>query len=72
MTADKLDARFAVNTLAPYLLTQKLLPLIGKGGRIVNVASAAQAPVDLRALAGKVEIQDDFQAYAQSKLAIMM
>ena len=32
-TQDGLDVRFAVNTLAPYLLTQRLLPLIGASGR---------------------------------------
>ena len=28
-TQEGLDVRFAVNTLAPWLLTQRLLPLIG-------------------------------------------
>ncbi|MFT5720600.1 MAG: NAD(P)-dependent dehydrogenase (short-subunit alcohol dehydrogenase family) [Motiliproteus sp.] len=69
-TAEGLDVRFVVNTLAPYLLTQRLLPLLGTSGRVVNVSSAAQAPVDLQALAGKVVLADDFNAYAQSKLAL--
>lgn len=70
ITADGLDVRFVVNTLAPYLLTQKLLPLMNNTGRVVNLSSAAQAPVDLNALNGKVQLGDDMAAYAQSKLAI--
>jgi NAD(P)-dependent dehydrogenase (short-subunit alcohol dehydrogenase family) len=71
ITADELDVRFVVNTLAPYLLTQRLLPLLGTAGRVVNLSSAAQAPVNTRALAGHVTL-DDMGAYAQSKLAITM
>ena len=72
LTQDGLDVRFVVNTIAPYLLTQKLLPLLGASGRVVNLSSAAQAPVDLRALAGQTKLTDDMAAYAQSKLAITM
>ncbi len=72
ITQDGLDVRFAVNTLAPYLLTQRLLPLLGSSGRVVNVSSAAQSPVDLEALDGRVKLSDDFAAYAQSKLALTM
>jgi NAD(P)-dependent dehydrogenase (short-subunit alcohol dehydrogenase family) len=67
-----LDVRFVVNTLAPYLLTQSLLPLMGASGRVVNVSSAGQQPVNLQALAGQLEIPDDYTAYAQSKLALNM
>ena len=67
--ANGLDVRFFVNTLAPYLLTKLLLPLIPKDGRVVNLSSAAQAPVNLQALLGKVR-PDEMGAYAQSKLAI--
>jgi len=70
-TADGLDARFAVNTLAPYLLTTLLLPLFDTQGRIVNVSSAAQATVNLDALIGQSFLSDN-AAYAQSKLAITM
>ncbi|MFY0611534.1 MAG: SDR family NAD(P)-dependent oxidoreductase [Hyphomicrobiaceae bacterium] len=66
-----LDVRFVVNTLAPYLLTQKLLPLMDAAGRVVNLSSAAQAPVNLDALAGRTRL-DDMEAYAQSKLALTM
>ncbi len=68
-TLDGLDVRFVVNALAPYLLTKRLLPLMGIQGRVVNVSSAAQAPVDLNALAGQGKLSD-MEAYAQSKLAI--
>ncbi len=71
VTQDGLDIRFAVNTIAPYLLTQRLLPLLGTSGRVVNVSSAAQSPVDSKALAGRVSLSDG-AAYAQSKLAITM
>lgn len=71
VTQAGLDIRFAVNAIAPYLLTQQLMPLMDGSGRVVNV-SAAQAPVDLEALAGRVKLSDDFAAYAQSKLALTM
>lgn len=70
-TTDGLDVRFAVNTVAPFLLTQRLLPLLGKTSRVVNLSSAAQAPVDLDALVGRTPLAD-MAAYAQSKLAITM
>ena len=71
VTKDGLDARFMVNTIAPYLLTKQLLPLFDASGRIVNLSSAAQSPVDPEALLGKVKLQD-MGAYAQSKLALTM
>lgn len=70
-TPEGLDVRFVVNTIAPYLLTLRLLPLLGAGSRVVNLSSAAQAPVDLDALAGRTRL-NDMPAYAQSKLAITM
>ncbi len=71
-TDDGLDIRFAVNTFAPYLLTQQLLPRLRPGARIVNLSSAAQSPVNLEALAGRITIPDQLSAYAQSKLALTM
>lgn len=38
-TEAALDAQFAVHFKGPFLLTQKLLPLMNDGGRIVNVSS---------------------------------
>lgn len=69
MTADGFDARFMVNTFAPYVLTRDLLSILPQDGRVVNLSSAAQAPVNLDALQGRIQL-DDMAAYAQSKLAI--
>lgn len=69
-TESGIDVRFVVNTISPYMLTKGLLPLLVDDGRVVNLSSAAQAPVNFDALQGKVAISDDFQAYAQSKLAL--
>ena len=70
-TAEDLDIRFVVNTLAPYRLTRRLLPQLEKYARIVNLSSAAQSPVNLAAMAGEGSLSD-FEAYAQSKLALTM
>lgn len=75
ITPDGFDARFMVNTVAPYLLTQQLLPLLNttqhRTARVINLSSAAQAPVNIDALLGKQALAD-MDAYAQSKLAITM
>ena len=65
-----MDLRLIVNTLAPILLTHRLLGALS-GGRVVNVSSAAQAPVNMDALAGGAAM-GDMDAYAQSKLALTM
>jgi NAD(P)-dependent dehydrogenase (short-subunit alcohol dehydrogenase family) len=70
---DGYELTFQVNYLAPFLLTRRLLPLIKSTApsRIVNVSSAGQAPIDFddvmleRSYSG-------FQAYSQSKLALVM
>ena len=72
ITKDGLDIRFVVNMLAPLYLTEQLLSLIPESGRILNLSSAAQNPVDLAALRGDVKLSQDMEAYAQSKLAITM
>lgn len=72
ITQDGLDIRFVVNTFAPYIIAQSLLPMLAEDGRIVNLSSAAQSPVDIEAMQGKREIDEAFQAYAQSKLAITL
>lgn len=71
-TKDSLDVRFMVNTIAPYLLTQRLLDLFTTSGRIVNLSSQAQAPVNLNALVSPDAKADDGSVYAQTKLAITM
>lgn len=72
-TKDGLDVRFVVNYLAPYELTNALLPLLKKSdkARIVNLSSAAQAPISYKAFAGQDRLADK-DAYAQSKLALTM
>ena len=70
-TADGMDVRFVVNTIAPYLLTRRLLPLLGPSSRVINLSSAAQSTVDPRAVGGPVQLPD-MEAYAQSKLALTM
>lgn len=71
VTEDGLDIRFVVNLLAPVLLTNRLLSLMDAGSRVVNLSSAAQAPVNPDALAGKVRLSA-MDAYAQSKLGLTM
>ncbi len=72
-TKDGFDIRIAVNYLAPYVLTNMLLPLLKKGEnpRVVNLSSAAQAPVNENVLRGKEQVSEQ-EAYAQSKLALTM
>lgn len=65
------DVRFVVNTLSPFVLTKTLLSLMPKDGRVINLSSAAQAPVDLTALRGETRLAD-MAAYAQSKRAITL
>jgi NAD(P)-dependent dehydrogenase (short-subunit alcohol dehydrogenase family) len=67
------ELTFAVNYLAPFLLTRRLLPLIERSApsRIVNVSSAGQAPIDF----DDVMLEQSYsgvQAYSQSKLALVM
>lgn len=70
--ANGIDIRFAVNTIAPYLLTQQLFPILNDHARVINLSSAAQAPVSLDALQGKRGDMEAMNAYAQSKLAIIL
>ena len=43
ITEDGLERTVSVNYVAPYLLTRKLLPLMGEGSRIVNMVSCTYA-----------------------------
>lgn len=72
-TENGLDLRYAVNYLAPYLLTNELMPLLLKSNspRVVHLSSAAQASVSIKALRGLEEVSVN-EAYAQSKLALTM
>ncbi|MEO9477037.1 MAG: SDR family NAD(P)-dependent oxidoreductase [Cyclobacteriaceae bacterium] len=68
-----IDLRMVVNYLAPYVLTSELIPLLqrSEAPRIINLGSAAQAPVSLELMRGKQQTTEQ-QAYAQSKLALTM
>ncbi|AGZ42929.1 SDR family NAD(P)-dependent oxidoreductase [Actinoplanes friuliensis] len=73
VSADGYELRFAVNYLAGFLLTEKLLPLLRRTGsaRIVNVASLGQAPLDFDDLM-LTRGYSGTRAYGQSKLAQIM
>ncbi|MBO0864977.1 MAG: SDR family NAD(P)-dependent oxidoreductase [Mycobacterium sp.] len=71
LSADGHELRFAVNYLAPALLARRLIPTLkaGEPARIVNVASAAQSPIDF------ADLQMDHRyigprAYSRSKFAV--
>jgi NAD(P)-dependent dehydrogenase (short-subunit alcohol dehydrogenase family) len=69
---DGYELTFAVNYLAPYLLTRLLLPSLRRSGsaRIVNVASIGQGPVNF----DDVMLERGYNmssAYNQSKLALV-
>ncbi len=70
LSADGHELRFAVNHLAGYALTRRLLPLLKASApaRIVNVSSAGQMAIDF----ADVMLERDYsgvRAYCQSKLA---
>ena len=73
LSRDGYELRLAVNYLAGFLLTERLLPLLDRSApaRIVNVASLGQAPIDF----DDVMLEHGYsgaRAYAQSKLAQIM
>lgn len=72
LSTDGHELRLAVNHLAPFALTLRLLPLLETGApsRIVNVASGAQEPLDFN----DPHMEDGYsgnRAYAQSKFAMV-
>lgn len=68
-----MELRFAVNYLAPFLLTRLLLPLLKRAApsRIINISSAGQQALDLNDLTGQ-QLTDPVNAYRRSKLALIM
>jgi NAD(P)-dependent dehydrogenase (short-subunit alcohol dehydrogenase family) len=72
-SADGHELRFAVNYLAGYSLTRRLLPLLRASApaRIVQVASAGQVPIDFDDVMLE-RSYDGVRAYRQSKLAQVM
>jgi len=73
ISQDGFELRFAVNYLASFYLTRKLLPILKQStpARIVNVASAGQSPLDFTDVMLEKKY-DPWQAYTQSKLAMVM
>ncbi|MEW5421927.1 SDR family NAD(P)-dependent oxidoreductase [Amorphus sp. 3PC139-8] len=75
-SVDRFEMHFAINYLASFLLTERLLPLLRAGAgeepaRIVHVASAGQSPIDF----DDVMLEQGyhgFRAYGQSKVAQIM
>ena len=76
ITEDGLERTVSVNYVAPYLLTRKLLPLMGEGSRIVNMVSCTYA-------IGKLDFADFFlrgkkgafwriPIYSNTKLALTL
>jgi NAD(P)-dependent dehydrogenase (short-subunit alcohol dehydrogenase family) len=72
VTADGHEVTLQVNVLAGALLSDRLLPLLPRGGRIVNVASAthygASLDGDFELAAGEYSA---VRAYSHSKLAVV-
>jgi NAD(P)-dependent dehydrogenase (short-subunit alcohol dehydrogenase family) len=71
LSTDGHELRFAVNYLAPVLLTRSLAPTLRDGApaRIVNVGSAGQAPLDFTDLRMDSHY-NGIQAYYRSKFAL--
>ncbi len=72
LSKDGYELCFAVNYLAPFLLTHLLIPLLRNGApsRIVNVSSAAQEPIDFDMMLERS--YSPWKTYGQSKLALAM
>ncbi|GCE07908.1 short-chain dehydrogenase [Dictyobacter aurantiacus] len=75
LTVDHLEMTFAVNHLAPFLLTQLLLERLkaSASARIVNVCSGAHYTAHLQMQ--DLQLQQGYnvwRAYAQSKLAMLL
>jgi NAD(P)-dependent dehydrogenase (short-subunit alcohol dehydrogenase family) len=70
---DGYELRFAVNYLAPFLLTRLLVDALVRSApaRVVNVSSLGQAPIDFDDVMLE-RSYDGIHAYCQSKLALIM
>lgn len=75
VSVDGFEIDFAVNYLAPFLLTNLLLPLMKSSApsRIINVSSSLhrQGEIDFDDLQSERNF-DRYKAYAQSKLALVL
>jgi NAD(P)-dependent dehydrogenase (short-subunit alcohol dehydrogenase family) len=70
-TEAQLDAIYSVHFKAPFLLTQRLLPLIADGGRIINVSSGlARMTIPGSAAYGAMKAAvETFTRYAAKELS---
>ncbi|MEO8612481.1 MAG: SDR family NAD(P)-dependent oxidoreductase, partial [Chloroflexota bacterium] len=73
LSQDGYELRFAVNYLAPFLLTHLLLPCLQNipPSRIINVSSAGQLPINFDDVMMEKHYEP-LDAYRQSKLAQVM
>jgi len=73
LSDDGYELHFQVNYLSGYILTEMLIPLLEASApaRVINVASAGQAPLDFDNLMLESGYEGG-RAYAQSKLAQIM
>jgi NAD(P)-dependent dehydrogenase (short-subunit alcohol dehydrogenase family) len=73
VTADGIETTFAVNYLAPFLLTQLLLDrlMAGAPARVINLGTWIQPPIDLDDVM-REKRYDPMETYTQSKTALVM
>lgn len=75
-SADGIEMTFALNHLAPFLLTNLLLDMLKKStpARVINVSSAAEsrARLDINDLQLNNRRYGFFRSYSQSKFAMML
>lgn len=65
------ELRMAVNVIAPHLIARELWPAMPPSGRIVQVGSIGQAPLEVTDL-GFTRGYGGVEAYLRSKLALVM
>ena len=70
-SCDGFELRFAVNYLAPFVLTERLLARGAPRRAVINVASIGQEPLDFSDLQCE-QSYDGISAYRRSKLALIM
>lgn len=72
LTSDGIEATFAVNVLAPFLLTHLLLPMLqaAPSARVINVTGGSPGKLELDNLQGERKYTG-FGQYSQSKTAMM-
>ncbi|GCE15167.1 3-oxoacyl-ACP reductase [Tengunoibacter tsumagoiensis] len=73
LSRDGYELRFAVNYLAPFLLTHLLLPSLrtSQPARIIHVGSVGQLPIDFDNIMFERRY-NGYDAYRRSKLALVM